>query len=98
MGIRYNSFRTELDFRGLGQSASRQRNWTDPVVGARWVGQLRPSLALSARADLGGFGVGNAISRFTSDVELLGSGIRAFFDVELCLDQRLAPISGVHLV
>jgi hypothetical protein len=62
LGIRYNSFRTELDFRELGRSASRQRNWTDPVVGARWVGQLRPSLALSARADLGGFGAGSELA------------------------------------
>lgn len=65
-GIRYNSFRTEIDFRLLDTSGTRQFNWTDPVVGARWFGQVKPSLALMARADIGGFGAG---SEFTLNLQ-----------------------------
>ena len=61
-GIRYNAFRTQIDVQTLGFDASRQFNWTDPIVGARWIGQVKPSLALLARADLGGFGAGSELT------------------------------------
>lgn len=65
-GIRYNSFRTGIDFRMLDTSTSRQFNWTDPLVGARWLGQVKPKLALTARADFAGFGAG---SQFTLNLQ-----------------------------
>jgi hypothetical protein len=65
-GIRYDSFRTRVDLKTAPLAASRQINWTDPIVGARWVGRVKPKLALSARADVGGFGAG---SRFTVNVQ-----------------------------
>jgi hypothetical protein len=61
-GIRYDSFRTQVDLKTAQRSASRQINWTDPIVGARWVGRVKPKLALSARADFGGFGAGSHLT------------------------------------
>ena len=58
-GIRYNAFRTEIGFQTLGLDTSREFNWTDPLVGARWLGRVKPSLVLLARADFAGFGAGS---------------------------------------
>lgn len=65
-GIRYNAFRTGIDFKRIDRSTSRQFNWTDPLVGARWMGQVKPKLALMARADFAGFGAG---SQFTFNLQ-----------------------------
>jgi hypothetical protein len=65
-GIRYTAFRTEIDFKRVGKSASRQFNWTDPLVGVRWLGQVKPKLVLMARADFAGFGAG---SQFTLNLQ-----------------------------
>lgn len=64
-GLRYDSFRTKIEAPSIGASDSRQINWTDPIVGARWIGRVKPRLFLVARADVGGFGAG---SRYTVNV------------------------------
>ena len=65
-GIRYNAFRTEIGVPSLDVNASRPFNWTDPLVGARWLGRVKPSVGLLARADFGGFGAG---SQFTLNLQ-----------------------------
>ena len=61
-GLRYYSFRTAIDFKRLDQGVSRQFNWTDPLVGVRWLGQVSPKVVLIARADLAGFGAGSELT------------------------------------
>jgi len=62
-GVRYNRVSTELDFSQIGGPTSGfSVDWLDPIVGARWIGQVHPKVRLTARADFGGFGAGSELT------------------------------------
>jgi hypothetical protein len=62
-GIRYNRTATDIDFSNIGGPAiDFAIDWLDPIVGARWIGQVHPKVRLSARADFGGFGAGSELT------------------------------------
>ena len=54
-GLRYTSQETNIDPTPLSIS----KNWTDPIVGARWLWNFTARWSLRVRGDLGGFGVGS---------------------------------------
>jgi hypothetical protein len=60
-GLRYWSFDVDLDILAVA-SASRGKDWLDPVVGARTVRHLSDDWSLVLRGDVGGFGVGSDFS------------------------------------
>ena len=56
-GLRYNKQETTLSVKP-GPSAGLDVSWWDPIVGARWQFGFADGWSLSARGDIGGFGVG----------------------------------------
>jgi len=53
----------DLDFSQIGgPSRDLPIDWTDPIVGGRWIGQVHPKVRLSGRADFGGFGAGSELT------------------------------------
>lgn len=67
-GIRYNSIELDLAATSagtlpdgtpvaIGTSRSRDKNWADPIVGARGQWNLNDHWYLAAKGDIGGFGV-----------------------------------------
>jgi hypothetical protein len=63
-GLRYYRFKNEVEGNLFGAlSAERTNDWTDLVVGARAAAQLTNDLGVFARADIGGFGIGDSSSR-----------------------------------
>jgi len=61
-GARYQQIETDLDLSIGGVPSSSHessRNWTDPIVGARYRTPLGGDWSLHTRADIGGFGVGS---------------------------------------
>ncbi len=62
-GVRYNRITMDIDFSQVGgPSTDFGIDWLDPIVGARWIGQVHPKVRLSARADFGGFGAGSELT------------------------------------
>ncbi|WP_139837649.1 hypothetical protein [Roseovarius litorisediminis] len=69
---------TKLDVRlttGLGATASRDVNFTDPVIGGRLITELGPKSRFVIGGDIGGFGVGSdfswqAIGIYARDISL----------------------------
>ena len=60
-GFRYNSIEGEL--KGpFGKRPSGTQDWFDPIVGVNATLPARANLALSLRADIGGFGVGSDLT------------------------------------
>ncbi|MDB4285454.1 hypothetical protein N9903_00935 [bacterium] len=57
-GFRYNDQETDINIRP-GPSANANENWWDPLVGGRWIWKFGKQWSLSARGDIGGFGVGS---------------------------------------
>jgi hypothetical protein len=55
-GGRYNRVEVDLDIGGV-VSGEGHKSWTDPMVGARWMWSFAEGWTLSARGDIGGFGV-----------------------------------------
>jgi len=56
-GIRYNALEVEIDFIGTGLGADADKDWADPIIGARYGYQLSDQWALQFHGDIGGFGV-----------------------------------------
>ena len=56
-GLRYTKQDTTLNFKP-GPSPGLDESWWDPIVGARWQFGFAEGWSLSARGDIGGFGVG----------------------------------------
>jgi hypothetical protein len=57
-GFRYSGQDTGIDITPPGLSGSVDADWWDPIVGGRWIWGFTPKWQLSARGDIGGFGVG----------------------------------------
>lgn len=57
-GFRYTDQETDINFRP-GPRANATENWWDPLVGGRWIWKFGQQWSLSARGDIGGFGVGS---------------------------------------
>ena len=61
-GIRYWHMSTRLDLRAGALPATQldaNKNWVDPIIGLRGKIPLSPRFFLTAKGDLGGFGVGS---------------------------------------
>lgn len=74
-GVRYYNLTGELTVTGpLGNQATfgGARDWTDLVAGGRFIIPLNDKLTLSARGDLGGFGI-DGCSQLSWNVELQAS-------------------------
>lgn len=56
-GIRYTDLDLEVDFIGTGSGLDKNKNWVDPIVGARYAYQMTDKWALRLYGDIGGFGV-----------------------------------------
>jgi hypothetical protein len=88
-GARYESIDAKLDVDVVGAGADDSASWTDPLVGARILYAVSPSVTLSARGDAAGFGVGsdmtwNAVAAAQWTVLenwVLGAGYR-YLDVD----------------
>lgn len=62
-GVRYNNLTSRFNFQGpLGIVRSGSFTWWDPFFGAQGELPLRKKLSVSARFDLGGFGVGSHVA------------------------------------
>lgn len=62
-GIRYTSMEVKVDIVGARpRSLKETKNWVDPIVGLRYKYHITDKWLVSARGDIGGFGVG---SQFT---------------------------------
>lgn len=60
-GGRYMSLDMVLDVTGIGD-VSGSKSWFDPIVGARMMADFTEKLRFTARADVGGFGVGSNLA------------------------------------
>jgi hypothetical protein len=80
-GIRHYSIRVGVTFDFMDSTDFRTLSWTDPLVGVRWMGQIKPKLKATARADFAGFGAG---SQFTYN---LLAGVH----------YQLHPIAGISV-
>ena len=58
-GVRYTFLDAELDSNVDLLDRSRDRDWLDPVIGARAILQASPNWTVSATGDIGGFDVGS---------------------------------------
>jgi hypothetical protein len=61
-GIRYTSMEVRVDIVDTRLSLKETENWIDPMVGLRYKYHITDKWLVSARGDIGGFGVG---SQFT---------------------------------
>ncbi len=57
-GIRYTSMDVGLDVGMLPIEIDRDKSWTDPIIGLRWIWGFGEQWSVMARGDIGGFGVG----------------------------------------
>jgi hypothetical protein len=58
-GVRYTKQETDISFNPPGVKAGVDADWWDPIVGGRWIWGFAPQWQLTARGDIGGFGVGS---------------------------------------
>ena len=56
-GIRYNVMGVDIDFTGTGLNIDEDKDWADPIVGARYAYQMTDKWTLRLYGDIGGFGV-----------------------------------------
>lgn len=87
-GVRYNDLSLELDATGnnLDKSRSADREWADPILGARMRWNINESWYLAAKGDIGGFGVSSeftwnlygALGYQINDTVSVEVGYRAF--------------------
>jgi hypothetical protein len=61
-GLRYYRFKNQIDGNFGVLQAERTNDWTDLVIGARAGLQVTDDLGVWARADVGGFGIGDSSS------------------------------------
>jgi hypothetical protein len=80
-GVRY--FNTRIEIRDAPSEPSGEQNWVDPIVGGRVSWQPAKAWTLSARGDVGGFGIG-------SDISWNASGVVAYrvYDFSFVLGYR----------
>jgi len=56
-GIRYTAMGVDIDLIGTGLSLDKDKDWADPIIGARYAYQMTDKWALRFYGDIGGFGV-----------------------------------------
>ena len=56
-GIRYTAMGVDIDLIGTGLSLDEDKDWADPIIGARYAYQMTDKWALRFYGDIGGFGV-----------------------------------------
>jgi hypothetical protein len=56
-GIRYTGLDLEVELLGTGNGLEENKNWVDPIVGARYTYRMADKWALRFYGDIGGFGV-----------------------------------------
>lgn len=59
-GARYYDIETKLE--GLPQTREGSKGLVDPIIGVRWSWPINDKWLLSARGDIGGFGIGSDLS------------------------------------
>ena len=64
IGGRYTDLGLALESVDGVINVSRDKDWVDPFIGARYRGSLSPRWCYSLRGDIGGFGIGDS-SKFT---------------------------------
>ncbi len=59
-GVRYVDIDVDVNLTGRPNlEVNLSQNWVDPLIGVRWGWQFAKNWSLSARGDIGGFGVGS---------------------------------------
>jgi hypothetical protein len=58
-GLRWTEQKTDISITPPGVTGGVKADWWDPIVGARWIWGFTPKWQLTARGDIGGFGVGS---------------------------------------
>jgi len=61
-GLRYIDMENTVSIVGGPTLLDDNQNWTDPLIGARWMWGFADGWSLTARGDIGGFGVGSDFS------------------------------------
>ncbi len=61
-GLRYIGMENTVSIIGGPTLLDGNKNWTDPLVGLRWIWEFADGLSLVVRGDIGGFGVGSDFS------------------------------------
>ena len=61
-GLRYIDMENKISVVGGPTLFDGNKDWTDPLVGARWMWGFADGWSLIARGDIGGFGVGSDFS------------------------------------
>jgi len=61
-GLRYIDMENKISVVGGPTLFDGSKDWTDPLVGARWIWGFADGWSLIARGDIGGFGVGSDFS------------------------------------
>jgi hypothetical protein len=62
VGARWNSLSTEISLSGTSGSASRDKNWVDPILGGILGVPISESWLFELAGDVGGFGIGSRLS------------------------------------
>ena len=58
-GVRYVNMENNVSITGGPTLIDADKDWLDPLIGARWVWEFSDGWSLIARGDIGGFGVGS---------------------------------------
>lgn len=58
-GVRYINMENTVSITGGPTLINADKDWLDPLIGARWVWEFSDGWSLITRGDLGGFGVGS---------------------------------------
>jgi len=61
-GLRYTKLDNNVTVTGGPTLADGDKDWIDPLVGVRWIWGFADKWSLAARFDIGGFGIGSALS------------------------------------
>ena len=61
-GVRYTALEADIKLRNLGADVTRDQDWVDPIVGARYLYNINDSWAVRLYGDIGGFGVSSDLT------------------------------------
>jgi len=61
-GLRYTKLDNNVTVTGGPTLVDLDKDWIDPLVGIRWIWGFADKWSLAARFDIGGFGIGSALS------------------------------------